>query len=46
MLYCECQHIDAILLYLDYSKASDTIEWPITDKELQYIGLKNIYKNR
>ena len=51
--YCMKADIDALLIFLDYNKAFDSIEWGIIEKSLKYFGFRNnlincvkfIYKN-
>ena len=39
--YCKSTNIDALLIFLDYNKAFDSIEWIIIENALKYFGLKN-----
>ena len=51
--YCNKHDIDAMLIFLYYNKAFDSIEWSIIEKSLKYFGFKDniincvnyIYKN-
>ena len=38
--YCEWNHVDMALLYLDYAKAFDCVEWELIDTALKHFGFK------
>ena len=37
---CKSKNIDALLLFLDYNKAFDCVEWAIIEKTLTFFGFK------
>ena len=39
--YCKHTNTDALLIFLDYNKAFDSIEWKIVLRTLQYFGFKD-----
>ncbi|MEK6264009.1 MAG: reverse transcriptase family protein [Clostridium sp.] len=38
--YCKTNNIDALLIFLDYNKAFDSVEWEIVERSLKYFGFK------
>jgi len=41
MNHCDMNNIDSLLIFLDYSKAFDCVEWHLIDKALSMYGFKD-----
>ena len=39
--HCQSMNIDALLIFLDYNKAFDCVEWTIVEKTLRFFGFKD-----
>jgi len=39
--YCEKNNLDALLIFLDFNKAFDCVEWNLIDKALKMFGFKD-----